>query len=188
MIRKLTSKKDSKNWTIVALCAAILLLAIAQGVSLWYITKLHSYYFEDSSRSLSALINSSEESRYKHPIIDVSENRVYIPEARIYLPLNDITRELRYDESFSFKGSERIYFSTNATVGSQTTEDDPSCDKVVTLAKPAEPQTDSSYSLSGLVSPTKDGLTDVYTHADCKIYYGNIKIDLAEAVKQLQNY
>ena len=187
MVKKLTSNKDFKNWTIVALCAAILLLAIAQGVSFWYITKLHSYYFEDSSRSLSTLINSSEENRYKHPIIDVSENRVYIPEARIYLPLNDITRELRYDY-FSLKGSERVYFSINATVGSQTDQDVHSCDKVVTLAKPAEPKTDSSYSLSGLVSPTKDGLTDIYTHADCKIYYGSIKTDLAEAVKQLQNY
>lgn len=75
----------------------ISLLVVSQTISAYYIFKNREYIFEDSKTLHSSLINTLEEKRYKEPVVDITENRVYIPEARVYLPLNNTTRDLRYD-------------------------------------------------------------------------------------------
>lgn len=182
-----TTKKLQRNKSLLALWAVVILLLAIQVLSLWYIIKNQNDNSEASLQRMYRLVNESEQRRYKYPVIDISENRVYIPEARIYLPLTDTTRELRYDY-FSLKNHESIYFSVNSTVGHQTQDESPTCDKIVSLTKSETPHTSASDSPVTTVPATKDGLTDIRVHADCKIYFGDVKTNLLEAVKQLKNY
>lgn len=139
------------------------------------------------------LLKNAEESRYKHPIIDVSENRVYIPEARIYLPLNEASRNIRYDyrEHGSDHRSKVLYFSTSSVVGQQSGAQYESCDKMVTLAPPEEMQIYNNKPV-GIVESTKDGLSDIFMHPDSTCWegkwYTDSKRDLAEVVKEAKNY
>jgi hypothetical protein len=68
-----TLNKNYILWTV------ILLLIILQGVSAWHIVKLREYADSTSDLSMRFALKNAEEDRYKHPIIDVSENRVHIP-------------------------------------------------------------------------------------------------------------
>ena len=182
-----TTKKLQRNKSLLVLWVVVMLLLVAQIVSLWYIIKSHNDSSEISSQRIYTLVNESEQKRYKYPVIDISENRVYIPEAKIYLPLTDTTRELRYDY-FSLKNHESLYFSVNSTVGQQTQDESPTCDKIVSLTKSENPHSATTDPPAATVPATKDGLTDVRVHADCKIYFGDVKTSLLEAVEQLKNY
>jgi len=165
---------------------------MAQGLSAWHIVKLREYS-DNSDISMRFLLRNGEEDRYKYPVIDVSENRVYIPEARIYLPLNDTSRNLRYDyakHGADFK-SRTLYISDSSVVGRQTDERYASCDKVVMLT----PRTDAQPVLSsvvGTIVPSKDGLRDIYMHPSesCgdKEWYANMSQKLVEVVKEAKSY
>jgi hypothetical protein len=98
-----------------------MILTITQALSGWYVIKLWNIESENDKRHLAELINKSEQRRYESPIINVSENRVYIPEVRVYLPLNEVTRSLRYEYSTT-PISTSLHLSTVSTVGAQTTE------------------------------------------------------------------
>lgn len=176
-----------RNKSLLVLWAMVILFSGAQIVSLWYIINRHNDNSETSSQRIYTLVNESEQKRYKYPVIDISENRVYIPEAKIYLPLTDTTRELRYDY-FSLKNHEAVYFSVNSTVGRQAQDESPTCDKIVSLTKSEAPHASATDSPVATIPATKDGLTDIRVHADCKIYFGDVKMELLEAVKQLRNY
>lgn len=143
---------------------------------------------ENDTRNFAELIDKSEQRRYKSPIIDVSENRVYIPEARVYLPLNGVTRDLRYDY-FNVPASKALYLSTVSTVGAQITEDDHQCDKVVSIQQTVVPMADM-YSSIGEIEPTKDGLHYMYAHTKekCSIYFGTVREDLIAAARQMKSY
>jgi len=193
MTKKQTSRKRSfaLNSTFI-LWVIVLLLVMAQGLSAWHIVKLREYS-DNSDISMRFLLRNGEEDRYKYPVIDVSENRVYIPEARIYLPLNDTSRNLRYDyakHGADFK-SRTLYISDSSVVGRQTDERYASCDKVVTLT----PRTDAQPVLSsvvGTIVPSKDGLRDIYMHPSesCgdKEWYANMSQKLVEVVKEAKSY
>src|SRR5690606_12807709 len=161
----------------------LLLLVISQIVSAYYIFKNREYIIDDSERFVSYAINSTEEKRYSHPIIDVTENRVYIPEARIYLPLNETTRHLRYEYNDSFDDA-RLYLSMRGVVGHQRETESPFCDKMISFSK-------EKKEASGFVSEiktTKDGFRYIYRHPKCEIYYGTVDDDLANAAKEIKNY
>lgn len=173
-----TNIKEKGLWVI------IILLVAAQIVSMVYIARMKWSLNGQSKILFDRLINSTEEERYKSPVIDVSESRVYIPEARIYLPLNEVTRDVRYDFR-NMEGTEALYFSLPMAIGRQIEEDDHRCDKMVTLTK------EKSVIVSeqvGEVAPTKDGLTYVSRHPACQIYADSFSKDLAAAVMQLQSY
>ena len=88
--RLLISKRDLILWSV------ILILAVLQTLSILYIMQQREYAKSDSNFQMRTLLKEAEEERYKYPVIDVAENRVYIPEVRIYLPLNEVSRDIRY--------------------------------------------------------------------------------------------
>jgi hypothetical protein len=139
------------------------------------------------------LLKSAEEERYKYPIIDVAENRVYIPEVRIYLPLNEASRNMRYDYREKGAGfwSKALYFSVSSVVGQQSGAQYESCDKMVTLVPPEEIQGHNDKAI-GTIAPTRDGLSDIFTHPNdtCwdQKWYADSKQDLVEVVRQAKNY
>jgi hypothetical protein len=165
----------------------ILILVIAQVVSAWHLIKLWNQGSDESKWRMSSLINQSEERRYRYPIIDITENRVYIPEARIYLPLNDVSRNLRYDY-ISLKNQEHLHLSTLGIVGRQTDHDPASCDKVVSIIKPSDANKYKLYSLVGTIQPTKDGLSEIIVHNACRIYPDNLRESLATIAKEIRSY
>lgn len=190
MVKKQNIKKQTsyhKKERIV-LWAVILALIILQGISGWYLIKLWNYESQSSERNFRTLINTSEDERYKFPVIDVTENRVYIPEARIYLPLNDTIRNLRYDY-FSTQNFVSLRLSTSSTVGSQIEKDHHACDKVVILSQSKEP-TNTEYKDAGEVEMTKDGLRylSVHNKDTCSIYYDDVQENLLQAAKLIAQY
>lgn len=192
MTKKQNLKKQAnglKKGRII-LWVVISILAILQGVSAWYLVKLWNHESETSKRDFSAYINKSEEERYKHPIIDVAESRVYIPEARIYLPLDEVTRDLRYDYFKPPQGhTVSLRLSTSSIVGAQIEKDDHACDKVVMLSPSKKPAM-TTYKPVGEIEPTKDGLRYISVHQKdtCSTYYGNVQEDLAAAAKLIAQY
>jgi hypothetical protein len=166
----------------------IFILILLQGISAWYVTRLWSSESRNSKYNLYTLINSSEENRYKYPVIDVSEGRVYIPEARIYLPLNEVTRDLRYDY-FVVENYKSLRLSVSSIVGSQLERDDHACDKVVMLSPSIESK-GATYDDAGEIQPTKDGFRYLLVHNKdtCSIYHDSMQERLAEAAKQITQY
>ena len=158
-------------------------LIASQAVSAYFIYRNYQYMKNDPQVTMAQAIRSAEETRYSYPIIDVSENRVYIPEARIYLPLNQTTRNLRYEYNDSFN-KPNLYLSMRGVVGYQRADEPATCDKMLTFLK--DP-TDSMNFVSE-IEPTKDGFRYIYAHSKCNSYYGTISEDLTEAVKQVKNY
>lgn len=175
-------KKERILWIV------IIILAISQAISAWYLMKIWNYNSDSSQQSTYSLISKVEEKRYKYPVIDIAEGRVYIPEMRIYLPLNDSTRDLRYD-FFNAPNYKSLRLSTSSAVGVQNDTDDPSCDKVVILSKSKEGAS-SIYYDAGEIKPTKDGLRylSVHNKDTCSIYFGNIREGLVEAAKSITQY
>lgn len=174
----------------IILWAVISVLIILQGVSGWYLLRLWNHESETSKRDFSAYINKSEEERYKYPIIDVAENRVYIPEARIYLPLNEVTQNLRYDYFKPPQGNTvSLRLSTSSIVGAQIEKDDHACDKVIMLSPSKNPAI-ATYSPGGEIQPTKDNLRYISVHQKdtCSTYYGNVQEDLTAAAKLIVKY
>jgi hypothetical protein len=181
------TKKEYILWVI------ILALAISQAASAWYITKLQNYAESSSNLSMRFLLKNAEEERYKYPVIDIAENRVYIPEARMYLPLDETSRNMRYDYREKGAGffSRALYFSTSSIVGQQSGAQYESCDRMVTLTPPTEIRA-SSLKAIGTIEPTKDGLSEIFINSDdtCwdQKWYSDQRQNLVEVVKQAKNY
>jgi hypothetical protein len=187
MVKKHVSNKRAnitrKEYTLWAI---IVLLLISQVVSAIFLARLINVDSRDSKQSLYAFINRIEEKRYKYPVIDVSEGRVYIPEARIYLPLTDTTRNLRYEYQNTVANT--LHLSVSSAVGSQREEDDPTCDKIITIT-PASSRLSTNESLVGTIQPTKDGLSHITAiKKACKTYQASTWDELAQAAKAIQQY
>ncbi|HMI09147.1 MAG TPA: hypothetical protein VK497_01975 [Candidatus Saccharimonadales bacterium] len=119
------------------------------------------------------------------PIISVSENRVYIPEFRIFIPLTDISRKLQYSTSPNFKAN--LYLSTTDVVGNQKSNDDPSCDKMVQISTSKDVHTAEKYISE--ITPTKDGLRYIYqNNRKCSIYPAGANDKLVELAQSIQQY
>jgi hypothetical protein len=179
-------KKERILW------AAIIILAALLASSIWYIIKTSN----TSKSSLSApqrsltqaeqergqtFVNDIEQRRYRYPVIDVKENRVYIPEARMYLPLNESSRDIRYQVL-----GDTIWLSTAMAVGRQTGNEDASCDRVVIV-------TDSENKAGGYIAEgtikSNDGSTRfVFRHPACEIYGDVLSKRLADVTKEVQYY
>lgn len=184
--RMILRKREYVLWVVV------LVLCILQTLSIWWIAKLQESINHNPDSSMRLLLRNAEESRYKYPIIDVAASRVYVPEARIYLPLNDVSRDMRYDyrqQNGSHK-STTLYFSASSVVGRQTGAQYETCDKIVTLA-PAPTSQVVESSKVGTIQPTQDGLKDIYAHTveTCwGDWYDDLRDSLVDAVKEAKNY
>jgi len=141
-----------------------------------------------SQHRLYALINSSEENRYKYPILDIAEGRAYIPEARLYLPLNDTTRDLRYEYRTN-GGDKYINLSTSPLVGSQNEKDDHACDRAVIVSS-SKDFFEGAYAYFGEIPPTQDELRYIFVHSNetCSTYSAGTSKALAEAAKLITEY
>ena len=184
--QKNISRREYVLWVVV------LVLVISQAWSVWSILRLQEGKGYNSDLSMRFSLKDAEERRYKYPIIDVTENRVYLPEARIYLPLNEVSRDIRYDfKKGSVTTPSILYFSTSSTVGRQSDVEYASCDKVVTLASASDSQRVSGSKI-GVIQPTKDGLQDIYMHSDgpCwdEEWYTSLRSELVEVVKAAKSY
>jgi hypothetical protein len=180
-------KKERILWVAIIILAALL------ASSIWYIIKTSS---SDTSSStnlnrptmtkaqeehLQAFVNDIEQRRYRYPVIDVKENRVYIPEAHMYLPLNESSRDIRYQVL-----GDTIWLSTAMAVGRQTGNEDASCDRVVIV-------TDSENKAGGYIAAgtikSSDGSTRfVFRHPACEIYGDESSKRLADVVMETQYY
>ena len=161
----------------------VTILIITQAISIYYIHQNREYMMDDSKRFVSSSINETEEKRYSHPVIDITEERVYIPEARIYLPLNDTTRYLRYQYNDTFD-KPQLYLSIRGVVGNQKQSEPFTCDKMITFSDQITTPSDSVSE----IEKTKDGFRFIYQHPHCEIYYETVSDDLFESAKQVKNY
>ena len=179
-------KQKSKKFFQVArrpIVIIVLLFTITQAISIYYIYQNREYMKLDSERSVSGFINETEEKRYSHPVIDITEKRVYIPEARIYLPLNDTTRHLRYQYNDAFD-KPQLYLSMRGVVGNQRESEPATCDKMITFSSQMSTDSDRAFE----IEQTKDGFRFIYKHPNCDIYYETVSDDLFESAKQVKNY
>jgi len=172
----------------VILWAVILVLIILQVVTIWYVARLWNDHLVSSKQALYSLIAKSEERRYKYPVISITENRVYIPELRIYLPLDDATRNLRY-EYVNLPTYTSLRLGVSSTVGQQSETDDPFCDQVVVLSATKDGM-DPAHNYVGELPSTIGSLRYMYVHnkATCSIYNDNIQDDLVRAAKLITKY
>lgn len=183
--QKNISRREYILWVVV------LVLVISQAWSVWSILRLQEGMRYNSDLSMRFSLKDVEERRYKYPIIDVTENKVYLPEAHIYLPLNEVSRDIRYDFK---KGSAAtpsiLYFSVSSIVGRQSDAKYASCDRIVTLASASDSQI--SGSKIGAIQPTRDGLEDIYMHSDGPCWneelYINLRSELVGVVKAAKSY
>lgn len=190
MATKKTKKKLSPapNKSTLILFGLVFGLTALLGATVYRVLKLENYVSNLSESFSAKYLNESEHSRYSLPVISVDENRVYIPEARIYLPLNETTRHLRYDYFTHDTVDTRLALSVANVVGKQDTDDDHACDKMILFT--TTKQTSTTYKFVGELTPTKDSLQYLAAHTQesCGIYLNGIQDRLIESVKLIQNY
>jgi hypothetical protein len=180
MVRKSSVKRLKVN----KLWIAFVLLLLVQILTLNYILKFHKDFQDQSSFLFNRRINESESSRYTTPVIDVSEDRVYIPEERIFMPLTDTSRKMLYDVSVRPSLID-IYLSTTDVVGRQMSSDDPSCDRMVRIST----SKDAGEGYVGEILPMKNGLRYIYqNNSNCSIYPTGTRDALVELARSIQQY
>lgn len=161
---------------------AIGVLALLLSVSVLYNFKISSQPQSAESKDMQAFVNDMEQRRYRYPVIDVKEERVYLPESRMYLPLNEWTRDLRYQVI-----GKKVWLSSAIAVGRQTGDADASCDRVVILSDTDQPN-DGGYIEAGTIR-TPDGSTlYISRHDTCQIYSDILSKNLAEVAQKIQYY
>jgi hypothetical protein len=165
-------------WVIIFILVAI------QAITTWYLIQLWSSNAAVTRMAGDTYFSRAMESRYSDPIIDISENRVYIPEARIYLPLNETTRKLQYRYLSAFE-HQTLYLSISRMVGRVTEGVDPSCNNLVLVS---DSNKNKSSNLAGTLAPTADGLQYIYIDKSCEPYTADLRKDIAEAAKTITPY
>lgn len=136
-------------------------------------------------------VNRLANRTYLDPVISISENRVYIPEIRAYMPLDNTTRNLKY--KYDERGdSKKLSLSTNWLVGgwSKGSGEAPGCINLIKLSS-----TDTNDSQMQSVDPLSEpigGMSHVSKHKGCKMHrYGSNPIsseDIEAAVRSLKSY
>ncbi len=190
-MKKKSQNKNKSNifkqsyllWTLA------LVLIVAQLVSFVVIDNLRTSISKNYDRDFANYINASEQKRYKDAVISISDQKVYIPEARIYVPLNDDSINLKY-EYITIGETVRLSLSSANAVGSQTAEHSPTCDKMVWLVKDKEGVSDPDYTLLTEISPTKDGFKYLYLHKadNCGTYYNDLSSKVGTIARGIQSY
>lgn len=183
-------KKEPILWIVIAVLIALLMLSV------WYIVKapedtsnnnLSSAFSEhvaqEREEGAQRFVNDVEERRYRYPVIDVKEERMYIPEARAYAPLSEESRDMRYQTW----GDGTIWLSQSIAVGRQTGNEDASCDRVV-IVTPLK-QRAKGYIEEGTIKSKDGDSLYIFRHpATCKLYEEEFSKRLADVAKKMQYY
>jgi len=181
-------KRESILWLIITVLVALLILTAWHAVNSSNAIKSLSSTFsehlaQEKEERMQGFVNDVEERRYRYPVIDVKEERVYIPEFHLYVPLSENSREIRYQPI----SDNTIWLSYSIAVGRQTGNEDAPCDRVVILTSAKERA--QGYIEAGAIR-TKDG-TPFYIFKQptkCKLYGDEFRDRLADVVKQAQYY
>jgi hypothetical protein len=182
MVKKL--KKSSRKAMPSKIWLAVLFLFVLQIFTFAYTLSIMYKYDE---YQLASFISDFEKERYEKPVVDVSENRVYIPQAKVYLPLNDTSLQM-YFNLWEMPDSplKHLYLSLSWVIGNQQKEDDASCDKMVWIS--TEMQEDIQFEYVGEITPTDNGLRYIYKHKACSIYDKESLDKLVDVAKSLRQY
>jgi hypothetical protein len=179
-------KKEHVLWATIIILAALL------ASTIWYIVKTSSVDTDKTSKLPVTLtsaqkeeqqrfVNDIEVRRYKLPVIDIKENRVYIPEVRAYVPLSENSRDIRY-QAFN----DTIWLSHAMAVGRQTGDENASCDRVV-LVVPSEDR-GRDYIAEGTIKASDGSTRYIFRHPACDIYGDDFSKRLVEVAKEIQYY
>ena len=191
---KSRNKKKFKLLSSKALpIALIAILIIVQIASTIYIVKLRESISSLEEKYFLSFVNQVETQRYKRAVVDVSEGRIYIPDARIYTPLTDKNPDLVYD-SRTFEGavSKTLFIATSQVVGNQRSLDDSvdnhSCNKMIMIS--STEQSGHTYTFIREMPATKDGLRYIYLHTkySCGIYSQNEWETAKSIAENIQSY
>ncbi len=173
------------NTTLIWLVLGLVLLA--QIFIVFQIKDFKSTQSEIEKRLISDLINTAEVERYRTPVADIAENKVYIPELEAYITLSDTSLKLRYDY-FDMKDLEALYLSYDGVVGHQTEyHTSANCDKIVSISKIKEDK-NSEFKFVGEISPIGPGLKYVHQRDDCKFYTRDLSDRVTKTALILRSY
>jgi hypothetical protein len=179
--RKLVANKERYVlWIIVGV------LTVSQAVSGFFLVGLWNW--QSSQRDLDEKIvtNMGNDRTYKYGVVDVPQDKVFLPELRLSLPLNDTTRNLRYTYSISVKGQSSLYLTTTSAVGMVYQPEDVYCKRMVALTELK--MNSNMYDLISDIRPTIQGLTHIYTPKGCAKIDNSALNELVEAAKNAQEY
>lgn len=173
MIKKLTLKK-------IILSITLLLSAFTVTASGLYLLDAHN------EKAMLDYVNHVEVSRYKHPVVDVEKEKVVIPEARISLPMNADTRDIRYQY---WAGNKDLWLSMAIAMGRQAEGDDPGCDKIVKVLSTAPSANPNiNYTFEGTITANDGTLRYIYRHKPCSFYDDTLSKHLTDIAKNIQYY
>lgn len=166
----------------------VALLLIVQVISITYIFTLQDAVVRLDNRAFLSLVNQSEARRYKNSVIDIHEQKIYIPDAHIYIPLNDVDPQIMYHPAESTsKTLDTVYLSTEKIVGNQySLTQYESCDKLITISS-----TKRSYgTFIKEITPRTNELRYVYLYdkSDCSIYTEEYFKYIKNIAKSIQSY
>jgi|EndMetStandDraft_6_1072998.scaffolds.fasta_scaffold140649_2 hypothetical protein len=182
----MAKKEPIQRAKIDKLWIAVTVLFIIQAITIGFIIKQQIDTQAAAPSLLNRFINESESRRYTVPVIDVSENRVYIPESRIFFTLTDISRKLQYYISTQ-SDKKDLYLSLTGVIGHQSSADDSSCDRMVRLSTSKDSFSNEKF--AGEVMPTKDGLRYIFQNiSHCNIYPKSSSDALVKAAELMQSY
>lgn len=186
MVKRSKSTKRNISINTVALWLAVGLIVVVQIFILFQIKDMKTNQTNIGKRLVADLINKTETERYRTPAISISEDRVYIPEVKGYVPLTNISRDIRYDY-FDMKGVEVLYLSYNGIVGKQNEHHtSANCDKVAAITKNKNEMSDFTYVQA--ISPIGPGLMHIYRHNNCNFYPEELSDDIARIATALRSY
>lgn len=180
----MANKKITKHTQNLKVWLIFVILFLTNIATVCYVISLNNDYHLLAQRLLSQTINDAEKRRYTQPVISVSENRVYIPEFRIFTTLSKTSRKLVYSTS---SNPTVLYLSVNGVVGNQNSSDDPQCDRMIAIRSSKTNFTNEKY--IGEIAPVSDGLRYIYQSSrSCSIYSAGDLEGLAQAARSITQY
>lgn len=186
MAKKSKHTKYNVSVNTLLVWSAIVLVVAVQLLMLFQIKEVTKNQSDVDKRLVSDLINKAENERYTEPVISVTEERVYIPDIKGYLPLNNTSLKIRYDY-FDMKDFEALYISHVGVIGHQTEQHtNANCDKIIAITKNKNEMSDFSYVKS--IDPVGPGLMHIYQHNDCNFYTKALSDDIAKLAGSLRSY
>ena len=200
-LSKAQKNSRSVSWKFYGTWAVLVLIVVALVLIFMQYKRIQSLEESVSGLSWRVMLQQGEGARYKTPIIDVAESRVYIPEARVYLSLTDTSRNLRYEytkaSSDNLNRQATLNLSLSAIVGAQSQDvhESFSCDRVVVLNSSNATirdfnnagETLPDYTNAGSLDEST-GFTTIHAHAACKMYNSTTVESVVEVAKSIKAY